>query len=141
MQAVEIVKEFEGFSPCSYICPGGKKTIGFGHAILPDEEFEEPLTISQAETILFEDLHTASAAVNDLVTALLTQAQFDALTSFVYNIGRGNFASSTMLKLLNQRDYEGASREFGRWIYGGGKRLPGLIRRREREKEVFISKS
>lgn len=141
MQAVEIVKEFEGFSPCSYICPGGKKTIGFGHVILPDEEFDEPLPISKAEEILFGDLHEAAKAVNDLVTTILTQSQFDALTSFVYNIGQGNFRSSTILKLLNKRDYEGASREFERWIYGGGKRLPGLIRRRERERALFVAKT
>jgi lysozyme len=68
----------------------------------------------------------------------LTQNQFDALVSFVFNLGVGNFRTSTLLKKLNAGDNDGAAQEFGRWIHAGGKALPGLVRRREAERALFL---
>ena len=135
-----MVKEFEGFRADAYTCPGDKLTIGYGHVIRDGESFESPITEDEATRILFDDLHDASSCVNRNVTSVISQQQFDSLTSFVYNIGCGNFVSSTLLKLLNKNEYEDASREFGRWIYANKKRLRGLVRRREAERLLFVSK-
>ncbi len=78
--------------------------------------------------------------VTKLVKVPLTQNQFDALVSFEYNIGYSKLSASTLLRLLNSGDYKGASDQFGRWVYGGGKILPGLVRRRKAETQLFIGK-
>ncbi len=77
-------------------------------------------------------------AVNRLVTVPLTQNQFDALISFVFNLGIGNFRTSTLLKKLNAGDYTGAAKEFPPWVRADGKQLPGLIKRRDAEKALFL---
>jgi lysozyme len=105
-------------------------------AHIPD--FEKPITEQRASQILMMDMTYAQQAVDRLVKAPLTQNQFDALVSFVFNIGEGAFAASTLLRLLNKRRYDEAALEFNRWIHAGGKRLEGLIRRRRAERELFL---
>ena len=78
-------------------------------------------------------------AVNDSVTALLNQNQFDALVSFTYNVGIQAFKDSTLLRLLNKKNYRGAAQQFERWVKAGKKTLPGLVSRRKEEKELFLS--
>jgi lysozyme len=138
--ALALVKRFEGFSPTRYVCSGGKLTIGYGHVItkahIPD--FEKPITEQRASQILMMDMTYAQQAVDRLVKVPLTQNQFDALVSFVFNIGEGAFAASTLLRLLNKGKYDEAAWEFNRWIHAGGKRLEGLIRRRRAERELFL---
>jgi GH24 family phage-related lysozyme (muramidase) len=84
------------------------------------------------------DLHEAEEAVDRLVTAPLNQNEFDALVSFTFNLGEGNLKKSTLLKYLNQMRYEDAANEFPRWNRAGGQILPGLTRRREAEKRLFL---
>ena len=84
------------------------------------------------------DMTYAAQAVDRLVKVPLTQNQFDALVSFVFNIGDGAFAASTLLRYLNKGRYQEAAVEFMRWIHAGGKRLDGLIRRRRAEQELFL---
>ncbi len=135
---IALIKHFEGFRAHPYICPGGVPTIGYGHAILPGENFSE-ITEGVAEEILRADLARAEATVRDLVEVYLCQHMFDALVAFIYNVGAGAFANSTLLRLLNKGDYLGAADQFGRWVYAGRKKLSGLVSRREAEKELFIS--
>jgi lysozyme len=138
--ALDLVKRFEGFSPTRYLCSGGKLTIGYGHVITKAhiKDFEKPITEQRARHILMMDMTYAAQAVNRLVKVPLTQNQFDALVSFVFNIGDGAFAASTLLRYLNKGRYQEAAVEFMRWIHAGGKRLDGLIRRRRAEQELFL---
>lgn len=86
---------------------------------------------------LQQDLIASEQAVNQRVRVPLTQQQFDALVSFVFNLGAGSFSRSALLQKLNNQDYTGAGNEFLRWTHAGGKVVPGLVRRREAEKALF----
>jgi lysozyme len=143
---LNIVKHFEGLHKLApdgmveaYLCPAGKWTIGYGRTkgVAPAMR----ITRQQAETDLIEDLIEHANYVNQYVRVPLTQSQFDALTSFVFNLGPGNFKSSTLLKKLNIGDYDGAALEFGKWnkarVDGVLQPLPGLTRRRTAEASLF----
>lgn len=145
-----LVKAFEGFSSRAYRCPAGVWTIGYGTTIYPDGRRVKPrdtCTREQAETWLVFDLRDAVVDVLDLVKVPLNQNQFDALVSFVYNVGSDidedaapeGLGDSTLLRKLNTGDYGGAADEFLKWVNGGGKKLPGLVRRRKAERELFLS--
>ena len=136
---LELIKSFEGFRATTYTCPGGKPTIGWGHVIQPGESFVEPISPAQGLSILARDLAQAEAAVERLVTAPLTDNQFAALVSFTFNLGRGNLATSTLRAKLNAGDHAGAAAEFGRWVKARGQVLPGLVRRRAAERELFLT--
>ena len=134
------IKEFEGFRAKRYLCPAGKWTIGYGHVIVDSERltlWNAELTDEQATKLLIKDLDRFESAVRDMVAVPLTQGQFDALVSFAFNLGEAKLRSSTLLKLLNAGDYDGARKQINRWVYSNGKKLDGLIRRRARETEMF----
>jgi lysozyme len=97
------------------------------------------ITAGQAESLLRKDITWVEKAVNKLVVVPLTQNQFDALSSLVFNIGEGGFANSTLLRLLNAGDYEGAANQFLRWNKQKGVTLKGLTKRREEERKLFLS--
>lgn len=111
-------------------------TIGYGHT---GQDVFDGLTCTQAQADawLRADIATAQNAVNALTTVQLSQHEFDALVDFAYNCGIGNFASSTLLRMLNMADFEGADEQFARWVNGGGHRLPGLVARRALESNWF----
>ena len=132
----KIVKHFESLNLKAYKCPAGVWTIGWGHTQWVGAGMV--ITESVAEELLDKDLELAINSVNSLVKVDLMQHQFDALVSLVFNIGHGNFSKSTMLKLLNERDYLGAANEFAKWRMAGGKVMPGLVRRRAAEANLFI---
>lgn len=134
------IKEFEGFRGKRYLCPANKPTIGYGHVIVDSERatlWNVELNEDQATKLLMKDLVRFEDAVSAMVAVPLTQGQFDALVSFAYNLGEAKLRSSTLLKLLNAGDYEGARKQINRWVYSNGKKLDGLIRRRARETEMF----
>ena len=134
------IKEFEGFRSKLYLCPANKPTIGYGHVIVDSERatlWGADLTEEQATKLLMKDLVRFEDAVLAMVAVPLTQGQFDALVSFAYNLGEAKLRSSTLLKLLNAGDYDGARKQINRWVYSNGKKLDGLIRRRARETEMF----
>ena len=134
------IKEFEGFRGKRYLCPANKPTIGYGHVIVDSERatlWNVELTEDQATKLLMKDLVRFEDAVSAMVAVPLTQGQFDALVSFAYNLGEAKLRSSTLLKLLNAGDYDGARKQINRWVYSNGKKLEGLIRRRARETEMF----
>ena len=133
---LNLIKQLEGLRLQAYQCSAGVWTIGYGHTtgVLSGDIIDE----AQAEVFLREDIVDPEDTVNRLVTVPLGQNQFDALTSFVFNLGSGNFRSSTLLRKLNAGDYNGAADELLRWIHAGGKSLPGLVRRRDIERKLFI---
>lgn len=139
-KGINFIKEVEGCELKAYKCSSGVWTIGYGHTGTDIKQGKE-ISLEKAERYLKNDLIRFCKAVNDLVTVELTQNQFDALVSFVFNVGVGAFSSSTMLRLLNEKKYKDAANQFDRWIYSGGKVSDGLIRRRKMEKSYFIGKS
>ena len=136
-RGLALLKTFEGFCATEYICPAGKPTIGYGHVIGADEDFSDGISESQAELMLIADVSVAERAVNRLAQVTLNQSQFDALVVLTYNIGVGAFENSTLLRLLNAADAQGAAAQFSHWVYGGGKVLPGLVARRAAEEGLF----
>lgn len=133
----QFIASFEGFRADAYWDPWGQVwTIGYGHTagVRPGEK----VTTTQALKLLEQDAASAATAIRDLVHVRLNQNQFDALVSFVFNLGAGALAESTLLKLLNRGNYRGAARQFHLWDHAGGQVLPGLLRRREAEAHLFL---
>lgn len=143
---INLVKRFEGLHKVTaegdvraYRCPAGKWTIGYGHT----KGVRSGMRISteEAERLLLEDLTEHGNHVNKLCKVEVSQAQFDALTSFVFNLGPTAFKSSTLLKKINKSDFDGAALEFGKWNKarenGVLKVFPGLTRRRTAEAALF----
>jgi len=144
---LDLIKEFEGWYPNFYTDPVGIRTIGYGHAchvwdcsVPLNGKYPVPLSLADGQSLLAEDLVSYEACVrNNVRYSGLNADQFSALTSFTFNLGCGNLQSSTLLSLLNSGNVLGASEEFGKWVYGGGVVLPGLVRRREAERVLFCS--
>ena len=141
-----LVKHFEGIHKqcgpdryAAYKCPAGVWTIGVGTTSENDNKVREGMvwSFAQCRAAFLNDMHIFEGHIHRLVKVRLTQWQMDALTSFVYNVGAGAFASSTLLKKVNAKDFEGAALEFHKWNKGGGKVLPGLVRRRASEALLF----
>ena len=134
----DLIKKYEGCKLEAYKCPAGIWTIGYGHT---DGNVTSGTIISQeqADKLFNQDIKKFEKGVGQMVKVLVNQNQFDALVSFSFNLGLGALQNSTLLKKLNTKDYQGAANEFDRWVYGGGKKLEGLVRRRREEKELFLS--
>lgn len=113
---IDLIKKYEGYRSQEYICPGGERTIGYGHVILPHEIFEV-ITEEEAEALLKKDIEIAEEAINKYVVVPLTQNRFDALVSFVFNVGVKAFKQSTLLKKLNQGLYDEVDEELVKWVY------------------------
>lgn len=142
-QGISLLKSFEGLRLAAYQDIGGVWTIGYGHtSAAGGMRVDRGLTITheQAEQMLKDDLARMTyPVIKRWVNVPLTQGQFDALASFTYNLGEGQVSKSTLLKLLNAQDYQGAANEFDRWVYAGNTKVNGLIRRRQNERELFES--
>ena len=137
---IDLIKQFEGFSSTVYICPAGYPTIGYGHVVKPQErqQFASGITPEQAETLLRQDVQTAERAVLRLITVPLTDGQFDALVSFTFNLGAGALQRSTLRRRVNRGDHAAVPAEFRKWVWAGGMKLRGLIRRREAERMHYL---
>lgn len=137
-KGIELIKRFEGFKERAYLCPAGVWSIGYGHTSGVHEG--QTCTREKAEKWLQEDLKSAEAAVSVLNTARpLRQDEFDALVSFVYNLGTGNFMKSTLrMKVCANPDNPTIRDEFRKWIYADGRILPGLVTRREAEADLYF---
>lgn len=149
----DFLARLEGFRSEPYPDEAGLWTIGFGHLIVPGDGFWSPsnpngiksITRDEAVQLKLSDMGTAQAAVNRLVRVPLTENQNVALVSLVFNIGEGNFASSTLLKKLNLGDFDGASLEFARWNKVRDPQTRelvvsnGLTKRRAEETELFLA--
>ena len=130
------VKAFEGFRAVPYMDAVGKWTWGYGET--QGSHPTAPITKEEADLMLRASLTQCQADVLDAVRVPLKSGQLDACTDFVYNLGLGNFKGSTLLKKLNDGRYQEAYFEFERWVYAGGKILPGLVKRRETEQQWFL---
>ena len=155
---INLIKKLEGCKLEAYQCSAGVWTIGYGHTGA-DVFKGKKITQNDAETLLKTDLKRFETAINNLlicgsgsspqacveqdggllIPVDLNQNQFDALVSFIYNIGINAFKNSTMLKYLNRGDFYSAAKEFDRWIYAGGKVSEGLKNRRNAEKTLFLT--
>lgn len=134
---LDLIKSFEGLHLEAYPDPIGIPTIGYGHT--KGVVLGQKITAAQAEDFLRQDLAWAEDAVNEYVTAPINQNQFDALVSFVFNLGPANLKRSDLLKYTNLKQCERAAQEFGRWVYAGGRKFNGLVRRREAERQLYLT--
>jgi lysozyme len=138
---LSIIREFEGFKSKPYLCPAGVPTIGYGSTRYADGtpvKLTDPeITREKADEIMRTTLKEYEAAVNRYVTVGINQNQFDALVDFAYNAGAQSLRKSTLLKNLNKGNFAKAASEFDKWVFGGGKKLAGLVRRRSVERALF----
>ena len=134
-EGLELIKHFEGCELKAYWCPAGVLTIGYGHTA--DVEEGDEIEQGDADKLLEADLEEFEHYVLQLVDPELTQNQFDAIVAWTFNLGPGNLKESTLLKRLNERDFDDVPYQIRRWTKAGGKELPGLVRRREAEALLF----
>jgi lysozyme len=132
---LSLIKHFEGCELQAYKCPAGVWTIGYGHIKTAHEG--KVITQQQADEMLVEEMDEYEGYINRAVKVELNQNQFDAMVSWVYNLGNGNLGASTLLKVLNMGDYAGVPAQMLRWNKAGGKVLEGLTRRRQAEADLF----
>ena len=140
--AIDLAKRFEGFerkakrgieiTAVPYVCPAGFWTIGYGHLCDPKHP---PISEAEAEVYLARDLQTALAATLRYCPVLDTEPEgrLTAIVDFTFNLGAGRLQTSTLRRRVNQRDWGAAASALARWVYGGGKVLPGLVARRTAE--------
>lgn len=135
-----IIKESEGLRVSSYLCPAGVWTVGYGTTRINGKPVEKgmKITTDEAERFLEQDLKVFEDAINQNVKVELTQNQFDALVSFVYNVGVANLQKSTLLKKINLGKFSEAADEFLKWNKAKGSVLAGLTKRRKAERELFV---
>jgi len=145
--AIDLAKRFEGFHRVPkhdpqrlahpYVCPAGYWTIGYGHLCDPKHP---PITEAEAEVYLARDLQTALAATLRFCPVLATEPEerLAAIVDFTFNLGAGRLQTSTLRRRINQRDWTAACQELRRWVYGGGRVLPGLVARREAEAAMLL---
>ena len=135
-KGIELIKKYEGLKLKAYKCPAGVWTIGYGHT--KNVKQGDVITEVQAEILLIYDLNDFENCIKKNVRIPLTQNQFDALVSFCFNVGCGNFLKSTLLKKLNEGKIAEAAKEFLKWNKADGKELAGLTKRRQEEMELFL---
>jgi lysozyme len=135
---IELIKKSEGFSASVYSDVAGFKTVGYGHKLQSGESFPSDVTVTQATSLLMADVAVAEGIVHRLVKVPLTQGQFDALVDFVFNLGGGRLASSTLLRDLNAGKYDAAGQQLLLWDHSGGVVVAGLKTRREAELQLWL---
>ncbi|MEO0624068.1 MAG: lysozyme [Pseudomonadota bacterium] len=133
---LDLIKRYEGLRLEAYKCDGDVWTIGYGHTkgVKPGDVITE----EQADAYLREDVRQAEGAVNRLTYRGLRQSQFDALVSFVFNLGTGNFSRSTLRKKVNAGEHARVVQELGKWVLAGGAPSFGLARRRAAEAVLYL---
>lgn len=141
-QGFAIIREFEGFRANAYLDTGGVWTIGYGTIKYADGtkvKKGDACTEGQAELWLKNDCQWVDACLDKYLKVAINQNQFDALASFIYNVGETAFVKSTMLTLINKGQLKAAALQFDRWVYVNGKKEKGLANRREKEKGLFLA--
>ncbi len=132
-----LIEQFEGFEPDWYLDPVGVATIAFGWTGPLPDGFTAPLSREEGRQLLRQTVGRYGDAVRDAIDVPLSQAQYDALVSFTYNLGGGALRESTLRRKLNAGDAGGAAAEFDRWVRAGGRVFDGLVRRRAAERALF----
>lgn len=137
--AAELCRRFEGFRAKPYLCPAGIPTIGYGSTYYSDgrkvQLIDRPIDEPAARALLMSELeHTYAPGVRRLCPGLeADEGKFNAIVDFVYNLGVGRLQTSTLRRKINAQDWEGAKEQLMLWTRGGGKVLPGLVKRRQAE--------
>lgn len=149
--AIDLCRQFEGFRPAPYLCPAGIPTIGYGSTFYPDGRAvtmeDEAISQEGAEILLDEELRKRSVpAVIKYCPNLLRIGttsgnwnKLNAIADFVYNLGAGRLQTSTLRRKINEEDWDAAANELRRWTRGGGRILPGLVKRRDAEAALLLS--
>ncbi len=137
-KGIELIKQLEGFKSEPYVCSGGYLTIGYGHKLLPSDRFNK-ITEERADIILRKDLLRAERSVLKCIDNPLSDDQFSALVSFAFNVGGAALQRSSLRQKINYGLYKEAAKEFSKWVYAGGKKITGLVRRRKIEQQLFMS--
>jgi lysozyme len=134
--AIALAKHFEGFFSRPYLCPAGFWTIAWGHLCRKDHPH---VTKAEGEAYLTADMQQALASAIRQCPVLLTvpEEKLGAIVDFVFNLGGGRLQASTLRRRINERNWPEAARELRRWVYGGGRKLPGLVLRREAEARLM----
>jgi len=143
-KGIELIKRFEGLSLKPYLCPANVPTIGYGNTFYKNGKKvtlnDKPITEQKAVEMLRQSLEKFEQYVDSYTTDSITQNQFDALVSFCYNLGPANLKSSTLLKKVNANtNDETIKDEFLKWTKAGGRKLAGLVKRREAEAALYFS--
>lgn len=142
-EGLDLIKHYEGFSSSPYLCPAAHWTIAYGAIWGLDgtrvTRDHPDVTKEQGDQLLRRDVGKSERAVLRLIRVPLSDGQFDSLCSFVFNLGSGALQSSTLRRRLNRGGYEEAADEFPRWVFAGGRKLKGLIKRRNDERMLFLS--
>lgn len=141
-KGINLIKSFESFSSKPYLCPAGRATIGYGSTYYSDgskvKMTDKPITLEQAKALFSITLKAYELCVSK--NCVVNQNQYDALVSFTYNVGVGNFQASTLLKKVKINPSDPTIRnEFKKWNRGGEKVLAGLTRRRDEEADLYFS--
>ena len=133
-----LIQQFEGFSPTPYLCPAGFRTIGYGH-LIREAELGRLTRVNEAEagTLLVRDVKIAEAAVGRFIAVALHPNQFDALVSFTFNLGAGALQRSRLRRVINRGEHGAVPAELMRWVWAGGKKQLGLVRRRAAEAALY----
>ena len=137
-EGLSLIKKFEGCELEAYRCAANVLTIGYGS--IKGVKEGDTITQEEADSLLLHEMDEYEGYINDMVNADLKQNQFDAMVSWVFNLGPSNLQASTLLKVLNSKDYEGVPSQIKRWNKAGGQVKQGLIRRREAEALLFEGK-
>ena len=136
---LDLICHFEGSSPLIYLCPAGYPTIGYGHLITEanKEQFLDGIDELEALDLLKTDVQKAERAVLRLINVPLTDGQFDALVSFAFNLGGGALQRSTLRRKVNRQEHSAVPTEFMKWVWAGGRKQKGLVRRRKAEARIY----
>ncbi|MDD4877396.1 MAG: lysozyme [Dehalococcoidales bacterium] len=134
--AIDLAKTFEGFSSTVYLCPANYFTIGYGHRCNKDHA---RITKEQALEYLEQDLHNAYVQTVSLCPKLITvnETWLGAIIDFVFNLGSGRLKASTLRKKINSEQWDEVPEQLNKWVYGGGRKLKGLVLRRAVEAMYF----
>lgn len=140
MNAIDLIKQFEGFRPEAYQDSVGVWTIGYGTTIINGQPVKQGMTITQDQALQLvqQEVNKLWSQIESILKVKINDNQMNALVDFAYNLGFGSLKNSTLMRLVNESKFDEAANQFPRWVYAGGKVLPGLVRRREAEKQLFL---
>lgn len=141
MNAIDLIKQFEGFRPEAYQDSVGVWTIGYGTTVINNQPVKQGMTITQEQALQLvqQQVNKLWSQIESILKVKINDNQMNALIDFAYNLGFGSLRNSTLMRLVNESKFEEAANQFPRWVYAGGKVLPGLVRRREAERQLFLS--
>lgn len=141
MNAIDLIKQFEGFRPEAYQDSVGVWTIGYGTTRIDGQPVKQGMTITQDQALQLaqQEVNKLWSQIESILKVKINDNQMNALVDFAYNLGFDSLRNSTLMRLVNESKFDEAANQFPRWVYASGKVLPGLVKRREAEKQLFLS--